>query len=142
MIYKGFTFQKTALILTETISEAKDSNKELFVASLDAKKAFDVVYQNAMLRKLFFDGLDPSLWNLMCEQYQDASSRVRWNGTLSRSFNLLQGVRQGSVLSTDCYKAFINRLLKQLEDSGVGAKIGLMLEPHPALMTSSLLLIP
>ena len=28
------------------------------------------------------------------------------------------------MLSTDCYKAFINGLLKQLEDSSVGAKIG------------------
>ena len=120
----GSSSTNAALIMTETIAEAVDDNKELFIASLDAKKAFDVVYQNAMLHKLFYDGLDPCLWNLMFEQYKNASSRVRWNGSFSRTFNLEQGVRQGSVLSTDCYKVFINGLLRTLENSAVGARIG------------------
>ena len=56
---KGSSSTNAALILTEAIAEAKDNNRELFVASLYAKKAFDVIYQNAMLHKLFFEGLDP-----------------------------------------------------------------------------------
>ena len=76
--------------MTETVAEAVDDNKEGFRASLDAKKAFDVVYKNAMLHKLFYDGLDPCLWNLMFEQYKNASSRVKWNGSFSRTFDLEQ----------------------------------------------------
>ena len=137
---KGSSSTNAALILTEAIAEAKDNNRELFVASLDAKKAFDVVYQNAMLYKLFFEGLDPSLWNLMYDQYQDASSKVKWNGSLSRAFNLEQGVRQGSVLSTDCYKVFIDGLLKSLEKSSVGAKISNIFAGSPTCADDVLLI--
>jgi hypothetical protein len=33
-------------------------------------------------------------------------------------------VRQGDVLSTDLYKLYINPLLDQIEDSGIGMQIG------------------
>ena len=121
---EGASSANAALLVSEIISEAEDAKKELFVASLDARKAFDVVYQNAMLHKLYYYGLHSSLWRLLFELYQDASSQVKWDGTLSRAFNLSQGVRQGSVVSTDCYKIFINGLLKTLESSRIGTKIG------------------
>ena len=39
-------------------------------------------------------------------------------------FPVSQGVHQGSVLSTDLCKLYINPLLNQIEDSGIGMQIG------------------
>ena len=39
-------------------------------------------------------------------------------------FAVSQVVRQGDVLSTDLYKLYINPLLDQIEDSGIGMQIG------------------
>jgi hypothetical protein len=39
-------------------------------------------------------------------------------------FAVSQGLRQGGVLSTDLYKLYINPLLDQTEDSGIGMQIG------------------
>ena len=121
---KGSSSNNAVLVVSETIAEARDLKKELFIASLDAQKAFDVVYQDAMLYKLFYADLHPALWRLMFDMYQGATNQVKLQNDLSRPIKLLQGVRQGSVLSTDCYKIFINNLLDRLKRSGAGTKIG------------------
>ena len=46
------------------------------------------------------------------------------HGTSSDSFLIQQGVRQGGVLSPHLYKAYINRLLIQLQDNHNGYCIG------------------
>ena len=43
---------------------------------------------------------------------------------MSENFNILQGVRQGGILSADLYKIYINPLLKQLQQSRLGMDIG------------------
>jgi hypothetical protein len=40
------------------------------------------------------------------------------------NFNILQGVRQGGILSADLYKICIDPLLKQLQQSRLGMNIG------------------
>ena len=54
---KGTSPLYTALLLTEAIAESKDLKQPLFSAFLDASKAFDVVWHNSMLRKLYLYGL-------------------------------------------------------------------------------------
>ena len=48
----------------------------------------------------------------------------KWKGTAMDPFAVSQGVRQEGVLSTDLYKLYINPLLDQIEDSGIGMQIG------------------
>ena len=109
----GSSSTNAALIVSELMNEARDSKKELFIASLDARKAFDVVYQKSLFVKLFDIGVEPDLWRIMLNWYDGASSQVRWNNQYSREFELLQGLRQGGCTSTDMYKIFINPLLRK-----------------------------
>jgi hypothetical protein len=55
---------------------------------------------------------------------QGAETSVKWKGTAMDPFAVSQGVRQEGVLSTDLYKLYINSLLDQIEDSGIGMQIG------------------
>ena len=57
-LQKGFTSGRpsndAALILSECIAEANNEHKPLIVATLDAQKAFNVVDNKLLLRRLFF----------------------------------------------------------------------------------------
>ena len=70
----GSSSTNAALIVSELMNEARDSKKELFIASLDARKAFDVVYQKSLFVKLFDIGVEPDLWRIMLNWYDGASS--------------------------------------------------------------------
>ncbi|MEW8546334.1 MAG: reverse transcriptase family protein, partial [Candidatus Thiodiazotropha sp.] len=133
-LQKGFTpgcsSLNAALILTECLLEAGNNKQELFVTTLDTQKAFDVVDQNSLLRKLYLDGVHGDDWLLLKDLYSDCSSRIKWAGELSHPINIRQGVRQGGVLSTGHYKRYNNPLLLQLESRYSGARIGSISIPH------------
>ena len=133
-LQKGFTSGcsslKAAFILTECILEAGNNKQELFVTTLDTKKAFDVVDKNSLLRKLYLNGIHGDDWLLLKELYSDCSSRIKWAGELSHPINIKQGVRQGGVLSTGHYKRYNNPFLLQLEERYSGVWIRSISIPH------------
>ena len=49
---------------------------------------------------------------------------VRWGRSLSRSFCVSNGVRQGSVLSPVLFSVYLDSLLDRLADSSVGCYWG------------------
>ena len=121
---KGVSQTSAALILTEIIAEANDSNSPLYLGFLDAQKAFDKVWHQSMLRKVYLAGIEGNQWTIISEMYRDLNSRVKWDNVLSSSFEEKQGVRQGGVLSPTCYKMFINPLLRTYETHHLGCHIG------------------
>ena len=133
-LQKGFTpgcsSLNAAFILSECILESAMNKQDLFLTTLDTQKAFDVVDQNSLLRKLYLDGIRGNDWLLLKELYSDCSSRIKWAGELSDPINIKQGVRQGGVLSTGHYKRYNNPLLLQLEEGYSGIKIGSISIPH------------
>ena len=49
---------------------------------------------------------------------------VRWNSSVSDSFHVSNGVRQGGVLSPMLFAVYVDSLLEMLEASGVGCYSG------------------
>ncbi len=127
-LQKGFTkcssASNAALILTELIAESYENKKTLFLTTLDAQKAFDVVNHDILLRRLFLDGVGGDMWLLMKNMYSDMQSMVKWDGDISDQIPIEQGVRQGGVLSTVHYKRYNNPLLLSLEAKCRGAALG------------------
>ena len=62
-------------------------------------------------------------WLLFKEWYQNLTTKVKWEGQISRGFEEKQGVRQGGVWSPTAYKVFINSLLKIYKDNKIGCHI-------------------
>jgi hypothetical protein len=96
----------------------------VLICALDAKKAFDVVPHPHLKFKLYNTPIRRSLWSLIDDLYSNNKEVIRWKGVDSNEYSVLQGVRQGGVLSTDLYKLFHNDNLVMLEESGLGLKIG------------------
>ena len=84
-----------SLVVSETIANAKDGGKPLYVATLDACKTFNVVVQNSLLNKFYNTGFKNNLWLLKRDSYKDLTSMVKFRNQLTQEFKILQGVRQG-----------------------------------------------
>ena len=96
-LQKGFTAGcsslNAALILSECVLEASNNKQDLFLTTLDTQKAFDVVDQNSLLRKLYLDGIHGKEWLLLRDLYSDCSSRIKWVASYLTP-STWQGVRQ------------------------------------------------
>ena len=140
----GFTKDNSpsmaTLCLTEAAATAKDNKHDLYVATLDAQKAFDVVSHELLKLKLFHAGVNGNSWALIDDLYTGCKEVVRWKGQDSRPYNVNQGVRQGGVLSTTLYKEYINPFLLDLERSNTGLTIGHVFIGSPTCADDVLLL--
>lgn len=56
--------------------------------------------------------------------HQNATSIVKWSNEQSEPFSVLQGIRQGALLSADLYKLYVNPLLDRLQSTNRGCIIG------------------
>ncbi|CAG2213888.1 unnamed protein product [Mytilus edulis] len=77
---KGISGLNAALILNELIAEAQDLHRPLYVAFLDAQKAFDLVWHSSLLRKLHQSGIESDSWLMFKEWYKDLTSQIKWEG--------------------------------------------------------------
>ncbi len=124
----GFTTEHcpamASLILMDARVSAEEDGEDLFICTLDARKAFDVVPHKQLLTKVHQEDTEPGLTKLIQESYDGMSSRVKWKDTLSSPFPVQQGTRQGGIMSTGLYKSFLNPLLNCIQSENIGLKIG------------------
>ena len=91
---------------------------------LDASKAFDLVDHGMLFDKLLTRGLPASIVWFLSSWYYAQQMCVRWNSSVSDSFHVSNGVRQGGVLSPMLFAVYVDSLLEMLEASGVGCYSG------------------
>ena len=87
----------------------------MFSCFLDVRKAFDTVWIEGLLYKLFSEfGIGGRMWLVIKDLYTGARALVLYSGSLSREFDVLQGIGQGRILAPFMYKVYINGLLNVL----------------------------
>ena len=80
-------------------------------------KAFDLV-DHGLLFELLLDTM--FCYTFLLQWYSSQQLQMRWNGILSLLFPVLNGVRQGGVLSPILFTVYIDELLQHLQNLGVG----------------------
>ena len=95
-------------------------NTPVFACFLDVSKAFDLVNHNLLFQLLLDRGLPVCVVRLLRNWYTDQKLSVRWNSQRSCSFSVSNGVRQGGVLSPVLFTIYIDKLLLELRQLGVG----------------------
>ena len=68
--------------------------------------------------------MDGGLRSVVSDLYEGLTSKIKWQGEISETFPVLQGVRQGGVLSPHFYKTYINPLLLDMESARLRMFIG------------------
>ena len=91
---------------------------------LDFSKAFDKVNFDALFMKLSERNFPAVVLRLLVYLYMNQSCFIRWNSMESEAFSVKNGVRQGAILSPSLFCVYLDSLLCQLGDEGVGCHIG------------------
>ena len=95
-----------------------------FCTLLDATKAFDRVNYCKLFCELLKRDLPTGFLRLLLKMYTNNVAHVFWNGISSRPFCVMNGVRQGGIISPILFCAYLDGLLLQLRNSDVGCYIG------------------
>ena len=112
---------QNSISLGETVNQAVEQEDKVFTCFLDVRKAFDTVWHNGLLFKLYKElSIDSRLWLIIRDLYQDLQAHVIHNGQFSIKFPISEGSGQGRILAPFMYKAYINSLIRKICDLKVG----------------------
>ena len=111
-------------LVLETIDHFTKNDSDVFICVMDMKKAFDLVKQSTLFEKLLKRDIPAVFLRLLLEMYGKQQTNVRWNGNLSKTFPITNGVKQGAVLSPRLYCIYIDELFSELRRNKTGCWIG------------------
>ena len=112
---EGVGCTEASFTILEAINHMIERGSNVFTCFLDVRKAFDTVWIDGLLFKLFFEfGIRGRMWLALRSLYTGMKAHVLCFGSLSRKFDILQGTGQGRLLAPFIYKVYINGLLTEL----------------------------
>ena len=108
------------------IDRIQKESKVAVLLSLDAEKAFDMVNWKFLYQTLNRFGFNEQSVNYIRTLYQQPTARIKINGSLSSSFTLERGTRQGCCLSPTLFAFYIEPLAQAIRqhEKIQGIKIG------------------
>jgi hypothetical protein len=120
----GIGCSNAIFALRQAIEYFNNRSSNVYMASLDASKAFDRVNHFKLFSTLIRNGLPWCFVNVIVNWYSKLSVVVRWNGCDSSKLSVLSGVRQGGLLSPILFSLYVNCMISRLRDHGYGCHIG------------------
>ena len=130
----------TSFLVKESLEFAREKGSKVYACFLDVKKAFDQVWHDGLFYKLNKSGVKNVLLKLIINLYTGMESCVKSQSYKSEWFPVLQGTRQGGVLSPFLYLIYDNDLIWELENSRLGLYIFNINCGNPAVADDKLVL--
>ena len=97
----------------------KQLKKNGLIIALDQEKAYDKIAHDYLWRVLQTYGFSDKFINTVRMLYQNAETKVMINGTISTSYKVNRGVRQGDPMSCLLFDLAIEPLVAMLRNSNL-----------------------
>ena len=120
----GCSTNTCTFVMKETISYYVNNGSHVYAAFLDATKAFDRINYCRLFKLLLKREIPPCIIRLIMTMYTNQQMFVKWNDSISKFFDVSNGVKQGGVLSPILFCIYVDELLCELRKSGYGCYIG------------------
>ena len=90
---------------------------------LDCSKAFDMCKFSILFSRLLDRGMPAIVIRVIIFVYEEQYAWVRWGGSRSCTFSIVNGTRQGYILSPALFALYVDELLVELRALGIGCKV-------------------
>ena len=98
---------ETSFTIIETINHMLERGSKVFSCFLDVRKAFDTVWIDGLLYKLFLKfEIKGRMWLAIRDLHTNVKAQVFYEDSLSRKIDVSQGTGQGRILAPFKYVAF------------------------------------
>ncbi|WP_419617636.1 reverse transcriptase domain-containing protein, partial [Thiolapillus sp.] len=87
-----------------------------YAAFVDLTKAFDTVSRNGLWKILARLGCPPQFLTILRQLHEGQQGQVKHNGSLSGSFPISNGVKQGCVLAPTLFSIFFSIMLREAKE--------------------------
>ena len=114
----------TIFTLKSTVDYFTNRGSKVYVAFLDATKAFDRISHYGLFSKLIERQIPLCLLMCLIFWYQNMVSCVRWGSAISEEFPVPLGIKQGGINSPDFFSCYIDGLIQMVRGLCVGCHIG------------------
>lgn len=111
------------MIAKEVISYYVNNGSQVACTFLDATKAFDRLEYCRLFGLLLTRQLPPVVIRLLLNMYTNQHIRVLWNDVYSNVFSVVNGVKQGGVISPIMFCLYMEELLTRLREARVGCYV-------------------
>lgn len=130
--------------MTSTITNAYNNNNHAVAIYLDVAKAFDRVWHQGLLTKMYRLGIPTYLIGIIKSYLKDRTFAVSWQDALSTTKQIHAGVPQGSVLGPTLFNIYTHDIPQPKEKDNITASIfaddfsAIAIGKHPALALRNL----
>ena len=91
---------------------------------MECSKAYDLCNFDKLFTLLLEKRVPAIIVRTLMHMYEEQYAWVRWGNARSVRFPIVNGHRQGSIASQKFWSVYIDPLLKELRNLGVGCHIG------------------
>lgn len=102
-------------ILSALLADARSRRREIHIATLDVRKAFDSVSHETVIATMEMIGCPQPFIGYMGGLYQNANTTLQYEGTEAK-IKINRGVLQGDPFSPMAFNTVIDRALRGLEE--------------------------
>lgn len=110
-------------VLSQVADYFNSHGSSVYVASLDASKAFDRVNHVKLFNKLLEKGLPGNIIKILIDWYGKIFGVVKWNDAFSTKVSVRSGIRQGGILSPFLFNIYVDSLIMTLKSSDLGCHV-------------------
>jgi len=128
--------------LKQVIEYYQSLSSPVYVAFMDASKAFDKINHFHLMAKLIQCNVPIIIVRLLYFWYKTQNFMVRWGGYTSDVFHVTNGVRQGGITSPILFNVYLNQLSHNLNECSSGCMINSCKINHLFYADDSVLLGP
>ena len=93
------------------------------ITLLDCSRAFDTCQFSTLFSRLIDRGMPAIIVRVIIFVYQEQYAWVKWDSMRSSRFSIVNGTRQGSILSPALFAQYVDELLTELRKLGIGCKV-------------------